>query len=75
MTKEQPSVVVADSKWAANLIEESFETNPQHAAQVSPIVFPVKAARHLPTLTQLRLFQQVKLFAAYPTGHEMQDSL
>ena len=35
MTKEQPSVVVADRKWAATLIEESFETNPQVTAQAS----------------------------------------
>ena len=45
MTKEQPSVVVADSKWAATLIEESIETNPQVTAQASAVMEELLSGR------------------------------
>ena len=38
MTEEQPSAVVADSKWAATLIKESIETNPQVTDQASVVM-------------------------------------
>ncbi len=47
MTKEQPSVDVADSKWAATLIEESFETNPQVTTQASAVMEELLSGRLL----------------------------
>ena len=47
MTKEQPSVVVANSKWAATLIEKSIETNPQVTAQASVVMEELLSGRLL----------------------------
>ena len=47
MTEEQLSVVVADGKWAATLIEESFETNPQVTAQASAVMEELLSGRLL----------------------------
>ena len=47
MTEEQLSVVVADGKWAATLIEESIETNPQVTAQASAVMKKLLSGRLL----------------------------
>ena len=47
MTKEQPSVVAADSNWAANLIAESLETNPQVTTQASAVMEELLSGRLL----------------------------
>ncbi len=47
MTQEQPSVVVADSEWAANLIEVSLATNPQVTAQASAVMEELLSGRLL----------------------------
>ena len=47
MTKERPSIPVPDSKWAANLIEESFETNLQVTAQASAAMEDLLSGRLL----------------------------
>ena len=47
MTKEQPSDVATDSKWAATLIEESLETNPHVTAQASAVMDELLTGRLL----------------------------
>ena len=47
MIKEQPSVVVADSEWAANVIEVSLATNPQVTAQASAVMEELLSGRLL----------------------------
>ena len=38
MTKEQPSVVAADTNWAATLIQDTLEKTPQVTAQASAVM-------------------------------------
>ena len=47
MTKEQPSIVVADSKWTATILEESITTSPQVAAQASAVMEELLSGRLL----------------------------
>ena len=47
MTEEQPSIVVADSKWAATILEESITTSPQVAAQASAVMEELLSGRLL----------------------------
>ena len=47
MTEEQPSISVADSKWAATILEESITTNPQVAAEASAVMEELLSGRLL----------------------------
>ena len=47
MTKEQPSVVAANSNWAASIIEDTLETNPQVTAQASRVMEELLTGRLL----------------------------